>query len=138
MLKKSTVLVWLAAAICLVSGVLYLVWPIAPYHEGIIRMTAQELAVNHPYINALMTTTINVIGISLLGIGILVAYVGTRIWRDKLSWWVLLVFTVVFTIPLALIVGRVDGPTLLVAIPTVLQAVGLVLAATVEKNWETS
>jgi len=134
-MKKSVVLVWLAAAICLVTGVLYLIWPIAPYHEGIIRMTAGELAENHPNINALMTTSINVIGVSMVGIGLLVAYVGTRIWREKAAWWVLLVFTVVFTIPLAVIVGRVGGPTLLVVIPAVLQALGLGLAATVDKSW---
>lgn len=134
MMKISTVFVWLAALISLVMGTLYLIWPIAPYHQNTIKMTAQELALNYPNINALMTTQINVIGLSLLGVGVLTVYVGMKIWQDKTAWVFLLISTFVFTIPLIFTVEQ-TLVKIIIAIPTLFQGVGLILAATVDKSW---
>ena len=69
-IKASTIIFWILAAVLLIFGTLYIAWPIAPYHEGIIGMTAEELATNLPEINNLMVALVNVAGIGFLAIGI--------------------------------------------------------------------
>jgi hypothetical protein len=134
-IKASTIIFWVLAAVLLIFGTLYIAWPIAPYHEGIIGMTAEELATNLPEINNLMVALVNVAGIGFLAIGIFIAYLGRRAWKESGHWYTLLSVFIAFFLPLVYIVYAIGGPLVLAVALAVIQGTGLGVSSTIDRNW---
>lgn len=135
MKKSSTICFWLTAFCLFGFGILYLLSPVVFYHEEIINMTAEELAANYPALNKVIMALTNLIGVSALTIGLFTIYIGTRAWRNKFAWWVSLLILFTFPIPVIYIAAQIGSPVVLVVIPGILYASGLVLAVTVNRDW---
>lgn len=110
----------------LVFGFLYIIWPIAPYHEEIIGMTYEELSTNHPAISGLMTALVNVVGLAFLALGVFVLYLGLKAWDEVGARIVLLVVLVITVLPLAYVVYATGGPWVIMLLVSVLNIAGII------------
>ncbi len=139
-MKKSNVFFGISTLFLLVFGVLYVIWPLAPYHEDIIGMTAAELFSGDPGVADLMTTLVSVNGLLFIVLGIFILGTGSLAWQHRAAWLSLLVALIIFAGPFAYftyIVAEVGGPYFVIFIPMLCQAIGLVLAAK-ERQWASS
>lgn len=127
-IRPSHVLFGIAAALAVLFGVLYIVWPIAPYHEEIIGMSFNELKTLDADVAGLMTTLVDVVGLSFLGIGAFLAYTGAKAWRDRWARAVITAVLLVFVIPMVVVVHLAGGPTAIMAAVGVIVAAGLAAA----------
>lgn len=135
MIKKSVLFFWIISLLYISLGIMYIVLPIAPYHQDIIGMTSGELAAGYPVLNNLITALVNVIGIAFITIGICQIYYGYRAWKDKTAWLIMLCFVAVLNIPLFFIVYTVGGPYWGAVLLFLLQAAGIAISGTIEKQW---
>lgn len=127
-IRLSHVLFGVAALSAILFGVLYLVWPIAPYHEEIIGMTFNELKSLDAEVAGLMRTLADVVGLSFLGIGAFLAYTGEKAWRDRWARAVIAAVLLVFVVPMVVVVHLAGGPTAVMAAVGVIVAAGLAAA----------
>ncbi len=127
-MQKSTLAFWFSALILLIFGILYLVWPIAPYHEEIIGLSSEELASRYPEIAKLMMTLVNIAGLSFVSLGILTLGLGVLAWQNRVAWLSFLVILIVFAAPLTYVTAITGGPYLVIFIPVFFQIIGLLLA----------
>ncbi len=133
-MKKSTILFAVSALVFLLFGVLYLIWPLAPYYEEAIGMSAAEFVAGHPEIADLMLTLVNVTGLSFLALGIFTFTLGTLTWQNRLVWYSLLAVVIIFALPLTYIVAETGGPYPVVIVVILLQLIGLILAVRERNN----
>lgn len=133
--KISTWFFWASSAFSLFFGVLYLVWPIAPYHEKIIGMSFPELLQGYPGIARLIITLVNVVGIGFLAVGLYGIYIGHRAWQDRYAWISAALVLGAFYLPAVYIVYGAGGPVLLSMIPAALQTVALLVSAGLDRAW---
>jgi len=126
--KKSTIIFGLSALFLLVFGVLYVIWPLAPYHEDIIGMSSTELVSTSPDIAYLLLTGVDVTGLTFIGLGILMISMGFLAWQSRIAWYSILLVIVFFALPLSYIVAETGGPYLMIIILILIQVVGLIVA----------
>lgn len=131
---KAEVVFGVLAAFFALFGVIYLVEPMASYHEGIIGMSAAEQAADYPDQHALVTTLVDVIGIAFLAVAGVIAAFGVRSTDDRLSYGALTYVFLVFTVPSVYVVYAGGGPVGLASIPLGLHVLGLGLAAW-DREW---
>lgn len=112
--------------IALIFGILYIVWPIAPYHEGIIGMTFKELSNSYPAVSGLMTTLVNVVGLTFLSLGVFTLKVGKKAWDEITSWLSILAELIVTLLPLTYVVYAAGGPVSIMVLVDILTIAGLV------------
>jgi hypothetical protein len=136
-MKFSSLCFTLNALACIIIGILYIYWPMAPYHARFIALSPQELSLKEPLIYKLVTTLVDLAGISFLTIGIMELYLGIKAWRDKVSFLLLAMFAVTFLLPLVYLVYSVHGPLIAVLIVLLLHIVGLISAGAYERAWKT-
>lgn len=127
-IRPSHVLFGISALFAILFGILYLFWPIAPYHEEIIGLSYDALAEQHPDIAGLMTTLVDVVGLSFLAVGAFLAYIGGKAWRERLARTVITVVLFIFVIPMVAVVHLAGGPTGVMAVVAALVAAGLAAA----------
>ncbi len=128
MVKKSTIIFGLSALFLLIFGVLYVIWPLAPYHEDIIGMNSTDLVSSSPDIAYLLLTGVNVTGLTFIGMGILMISMGFLAWQSRIAWYSILLAIVFFALPLSYIVAETGGPYLMIIIVILVQVIGLILA----------
>lgn len=127
-IRPSHVLFGISAIFAIIFGILYLIWPIAPYHEDIIGLSYDALAEQHPDIAGLMTTLVDVVGLSFLAVGAFLAYTGEKAWKERWARAVITVVLFIFVIPMVVVVHLAGGPTGIMAVVTALVAAGLAAA----------
>lgn len=66
--RTPTAFVTITAAFIALIGLLYLWFPIVPYHEESIGMTAAELSETNTDVSQRMTVLVDVVGVSFLAI----------------------------------------------------------------------
>ena len=128
-LNASRTCFLLLAAFFIAMGVLYIVWPIAPYHEKIIGMDAVAFQQQFPEIAKLMVALVDVVGISFIAFGITLVSLGWYAATNKQALLTLAVLVPVYGIPLFYIVLMVGGPAMLTGVGLLLHMVGLAFAA---------
>lgn len=131
---KSTLAFGTLAAYFFVFGVLYVVWPMAPYHQEIIGTSATELASTQPSVYALMTALVDVAGLCFLAIAIAVFVFGRDAGERPSATLALVGIFGACTLPLTYVVYLVDGPLVVASIPVVIHLVGLGTIYA-EKEW---
>lgn len=131
---KSTLTFGALAAYFFVFGVLYLVWPMAPYHQEIIGTSASELASSQPAMYALVTGLVDVAGASFLAVAIAVFAFGRDAGERPTATLALVGLLAAYTFPLTYVVYLVDGPIVLGSIPLVIHLIGLGIVYA-EKEW---
>lgn len=125
--RTPTAFVTLTAAFIALMGILYLWFPIMPYHEEIIGTTAAELSETNTDVYRLMTVLVNVMGVSFLAIATSFFALGQLAVQNRTAFVVLILLFVVFTIPLTYLVVIAGGPVELTAIGAILH-LGTILA----------
>ncbi|PKL37180.1 MAG: hypothetical protein CVV44_16225 [Spirochaetae bacterium HGW-Spirochaetae-1] len=135
MIKKSTILFWILSVICFLFGIVYVIKPIASYHEKIIGMTASALAANYATLSGLIVTLVDVLGVTFFTIGIFGIYSGFLAWKNKASWITMFVVLFTFYLPMTYIVYCGGGPYKIPLATTVLQSIALILSGTLEREW---
>lgn len=125
------------AAFAALLGFLYLWFPIMPYHEEIIGMTAGELSEMNADVYQLMTVLVDVVGVSFLAIAASFFVLGQLAVENRVTFGVILLIFFVFTIPLVYLVVVADGPVALSAVGAGLH-LGSILAIYRERNWPSS
>ena len=126
--KPSQVIFAIIGLLSLVFGVIYVLLPMASYHEGMVGMTAAELAEGYPEIYGLLTTLVDVAGLTFLALGIFILWVGSRAWKEKGSWMTILAVFIVCVLPMTYVVGSAGGPLVVMGIVAALCFAGLVLS----------
>lgn len=125
----SQILFLLVAVFFAAMGVLYLVRPLAPYHEKMIGMSAREFdaAVPSPA-KKLTFTLVKVVGLGFVALGVAIGYIGWHAATDSIALGILAFLLFVYGLPLLRQVRRAGGPILLVALGLLVYAGGLILA----------
>ncbi len=124
--KISQVLFGIVGIISLISGMLYILRPIAPYHPDIIGMSYETLVTTHPQISGLITTLVDVIGFTFLALAGLFFHIGSRAWKERKSQYSILIILIAMFIPVTFLVYSIGGPTSVMVSAVVLTAGGLI------------
>lgn len=129
-----TALVTITAAYIALIGVLYIWFPILPYHEEIISMTAAELAEMNIDLYQLLTVLVNSVGVSLLTIAVFFFVLGRLAVQHRYSFIAVILMLFLFTIPLNYLVQVAGGPIALTGIGAILHLL-TILAIYRELDW---
>lgn len=127
-MRASTVIFGIVGILALAFGILYVLWPIAPYHEEIIGMSANELTSQYPDIGGLMTTLVDVVGLAFLALGVFILWVGPKAYDEMGSWLAILIVLVITIAPLTYVVYSAGGPTAVMLVVLVLIIAGLTVS----------
>lgn len=139
MIKPSTMLFLFSAILFFVGGIYFLTIPAATPESEIEVFTTMELSFYNTSVSSLSashTSLVNVIGANLSALALLTIYVGFKAWNDQFAWGVGLLCLVFYLLPLLMATTGTDSSLLIVLIPAVPYAFGLVLATVLDRSWE--
>lgn len=132
--RAPTAFVTITAAYIALIGILYLWFPILPYHEEILSMTAAELADVNIDLYQLMTVLVNSVGVSLLTIAVFFFVLGRLAVQHRSSFLAVSLMLFLFTIPLNYLVHSAGGPIELTGVGAILH-LGTIAAIYRDRAW---